>query len=417
MNRNEGGKLNPLVPGKPYRNRTMGASRGTLFWDGEGAERGILTCGVITPLSSPILRASWLAGVATPDPTHTLASQALARDTHATDHTETMVKGTLAGGGPPGWGGEGLACATEAPWALHRDCWSPLAKAKRKGSLCASAPSPHPQARAPRGRQRGSPQWRQGREDRIQAGGCSLLLPAPVMPLPAKEGTLCGACGGCAPRPNSPDSPSRCRTQPHRPAAPCMYSYSHKYRVLRGQEPPCPSGHPATLEGWGQGAIALCQLLTSTPGWDETPWSTPPPALSLCHSMRFGAGYGQGWAIGVPPSQTVWEGADLSHHPVWCPALPCSPTSPSTFPLGWDGGMAVLCTAVTQPVWPGKGWGASVTAATSLPHPHQGQEGDSSSGRSYGLYVAGGCCRKGARSGGGGVGRGLTAALLSRACV
>lgn len=30
------GKLNPLVPGKPYRKRTTGASQRTLFWDGEG---------------------------------------------------------------------------------------------------------------------------------------------------------------------------------------------------------------------------------------------------------------------------------------------------------------------------------------------------------------------------------------------
>lgn len=70
MNRNERGKLNPLVPGKPYRKRTMGASRGTLFWDGEGAERGIVTCGVIRPLSSPVIRASWPAGVAIPDSAH-----------------------------------------------------------------------------------------------------------------------------------------------------------------------------------------------------------------------------------------------------------------------------------------------------------------------------------------------------------
>lgn len=245
----------------------MGACQGTLLWDGEGAERGILICGVIRPLSSPVLGHAGQLGWSSPTP-HTLASRTLAQDAHTTDHAEMVVNGKLGWRGLWVGGWEGSCLRQGGPMsaaALHRDSWSPLARTKGDRSLCSSAISPRPQVLAPWGQQWGSPLWQQGREDRLRAGGCSLPLPAPVTLLPARERTLCGACRGCAPQASSPNSPSRCRTQPHGPAAPCMYSYLHMYRVFSRWEPPCPSGCQVTLKRWGQKAIMLCQPLTNTP--------------------------------------------------------------------------------------------------------------------------------------------------------
>lgn len=61
--------------------------------------------------------------------------------------------------------------------ALHRDGWSPLARAKGDGSLCSSAPSRCPQALAPGGAAVGQPTVvaRQGRQDM----GRGLLPAAP----------------------------------------------------------------------------------------------------------------------------------------------------------------------------------------------------------------------------------------------
>lgn len=70
---------------------------------------------------------------------------------------------------------------------------------------------------------------RQGRQDTGRG-----LLPATPGPgdAAASQGGdpargMWGAACPPPPRPNSPNSPSGCRTQPHRPAAPCMYSYLH----------------------------------------------------------------------------------------------------------------------------------------------------------------------------------------------
>lgn len=89
------------------------------------------------------------------------------------------------------------------------------------------------------------------------------LLPTLVMLLPAREGTLCRACGGCTRQPTSPNSPSGCKTQPVQ--LPSMYSYLHMYTyVLRAGS--CPAlGTHQHAQGWGQGAIMLCQPLTKHP--------------------------------------------------------------------------------------------------------------------------------------------------------
>lgn len=99
--------------------------------------------------------------------------------------------------------------------------------------------------------------------------------------------------------------------------------------------------------------------------------------------------------------------------------FPAAPPAPA--PSRWGGTGEWLCSALLSPSQSGQGRDSSgsVTAATLSPHPHQGQEGDSSCGCSYGLYMAGACCRKGAKSRGRGLGGGrvLITALLSRACV
>lgn len=230
-----------------------------------------------------------------------------------------------------------------------------------------------PQALEPCRGQWGSPRWQQGREDRIWAGGCSLLLPTLMMLLPAREGTLCMARGGCTHQPNSPNSPSGCRTQPVQ--LPCMYSYLHMYTyVLRtGSCPALRTHHDA--QGWGQGAITLCQPLTNTHTWHEI--HTPPTALSLCHSVRFGAGWGSGgsgmghWGSSI--SDRLGKGRLLPS-----PRLGSSPSlqppQPQHLPAGYDGG---LCWAPLSPRQRGQGGrGGSVTAATAPPP--QGRGSDSS---------------------------------------
>lgn len=140
-------------------------------------------------------------------------------------------------------------------------------------------PSLSPQALAPCEGQWGSPRWQQDREDRIWAGGCSLLLPTLVMLLPAREGTLCRARGGCTRQPNSPNSPSGCKTQPVQ--LPCMYKYLHMYTyVLRADSCPALRTHHDT-QGWGHGAFMLCQPLTNTHTWHETHTPCSPFLVSL----------------------------------------------------------------------------------------------------------------------------------------
>lgn len=268
-------------------------------------------------------------------------------------------------------GGKGLACAKEVPWVLPH-CTGMAGphwpEQKGDGSLCSRVPpSPRPQALAPgggggRGVAVGQPTVvaRQGRQDTGRG-----LLPAAPGPGDAAAGQggdpargVRGAACPPPPRPNSPNSPSGCRTQPHRPAAPCMYSYLH---YVQGAQwvgaPPVPQ----TLEGWGQGAIGLWQPLTNTPGQDET----PPHTHTHIHPhspflVSLDEVWGQGWAIegGVPPSVPS---------PSLGAALPSSPTS--TFPLGWDGGTAVLRTAVTQPGWPREGRGGAGGGLSLQPRP------------------------------------------------
>lgn len=191
------------------------------------------------------------------------------------------------------------------------------------------------------------------------------------MLLPAREGTLCRARGGCTHQPNSPNSPSGCRTQPVQ--LPCMYSYLHMYTyVLRtGSCPALRTHHNA--QGWGQGAITLCQPLTNTHTWHET--HTPPTAFSLCHSVRFGAGWDSGgsgmghWGSSI--SDRLGKGRLLPS-----PRLGSSPSlqppQPQHLPAGCDGGLAVLGTAVTQAVWPGRE-GRVCHCSHSTPSPGLGQ--------------------------------------------
>lgn len=200
----------------------------------------------------------------------------------------------------------------------------PMARAKRD-----EAPQPlPPRALAPGGGHWGSPRWQQGREDRIWAGGCSLLLPTLVMLLPAREGTLCRAPGGCTHQANSPNSPSRGRTQPVQ--LPCMYRYLHMYtHVLRAGSCPALRTHQHA-QGWGQGAIPLCQPLTNTHIWHKT--HTPPTALSLCRSARAGAGWdtgGSGEPLGLLHLRRAGEGqaASLSQaglQPLPAPSRRCA---------------------------------------------------------------------------------------------
>lgn len=108
----------------------------------EGAERAVLICGVMRPLSAPGLRANWPAGVATPTP-HTQASQALTQDMHTTYHTEMVLTGELGAQnwcllgdrreGFSGVGWEGFCLRQGDPMGCTaQGCWSPPARAKRK---------------------------------------------------------------------------------------------------------------------------------------------------------------------------------------------------------------------------------------------------------------------------------------------
>lgn len=191
------------------------------------------------------------------------------------------------------WGGVGrVLLAPRKSHGLHcSGMLVPTGQSKEERVPLLGCPQPlPPQALAPYGGQWGSPWWQQGREDRIWAGGCSLLLPTLVMLLPAREGTLCRACGGCTRRPNSPNSPSGCRTQPVQ--LPCMYRYLHMYTyVLRaGSCPALRTHHHA--QGWGQGAITLCQPPTNARTWHET--HTHPLQPFPCHSVRCGTGWDSG---------------------------------------------------------------------------------------------------------------------------
>lgn len=274
--------------------------------------------------------------------------------------------------GVSGAGWEGFCLGQGDPvGCTAQGCWSPQARAKRNESLCPGAPSPClPPALAPCGGQWGSPRWQQGREDRIWAGGCSLLLPTLVMLLPAREGTLCRARGGCTRQPNSPNSPSGCRTQPVQ--LPCMYRYLHMYRCS-GLGAALPSGHTRD----GDKGPSSCASHSPTPAHGTR--HTHPPQPFPCIT-RSGLGLGgtvevQGWATGVPPSQTGWGRANRAPHPGSGPALSCSPPSPSTFLRGRTG--AWLCPAPLSPSQRGQGGrGGSVTAATA--RPPQGRDGDSS---------------------------------------
>lgn len=151
--------------------------------------------------------------------------------------------------------------------------------------------------------------------------------------------------GGCTRQPNSPNSPSGCKTQPVQ--LPCMYRYLHMYTyVLRAGS--CPAlGTHHHAQGWGQGAFTLCQPLTNTRTWHDT----PPAALSLCHSVSFGAGGDSGgsgmghWGSsisdrlgkgGLQPSPRLGSSPSLQpapsqRRPAGCDrAWPCSaPLSPT----------------------------------------------------------------------------------------
>lgn len=160
----------------------------------------------------------------------------------------------------------------------------PTGQSKRTspGSLCPSAPSPRPQALVPwrcGGAAVGQPTVvaRQGRQD--TGRGLLPAAPGPGDATASQGGSpvrgMWGLCPPPSPRPqpNSPNSPSGCRPQPHRPPAPCMYSYLQMYRVLSGWERPCPSGRPAMLEGLGtrgrRAAPAARQHARAA--WDTTP--------------------------------------------------------------------------------------------------------------------------------------------------
>lgn len=240
--------------------------------------------------------------------------------------------------GVSGAGWEGFCLGQGDPvGCTAQGCWSPLARAKRNESLCPGAPSPClPPALAPCGGQWGSPRWQQGREDRRWAGGCSLLLPTLVMLLPAREGTLCRARGGCTRQPNSPNSPSGCRTQPVQ--LPCMYRYLHMYRCS-GLGAALPSGHTRD----GDKGPSSCASHSPTPAHGTR--HTHPPQPFPCIT-RSGLGLGgtvevQGWATGVPPSQTGWGRANRAPHPGSGPALSCSPPAPApSCEAGWGPGCA-----------------------------------------------------------------------------
>lgn len=198
------GYLNPLVPGKSYRKRTGRGGWVTLFWGGEGAERYILTGGGFRLLSPLVLRGgrpSQHGGDAVlpihPPETRTpLITQ------------KWWLMGNM-GGGPIGEGAKGLACAKEVPWGLlQRPCatWGGWAVPAHQ-SQGRWVPPPArgrgvPPTLAPwGGGAAGPPARRPGREDRIGAGGCSLLLPALVVPPPAGGGTLWWGLCPLAPQP------------------------------------------------------------------------------------------------------------------------------------------------------------------------------------------------------------------------
>lgn len=230
-------------------------------------------------------------------------------------------------------------------------CWAPWPE-QRGMSPSAQAPQPMPpQALAPCGGHWGSPRWQRGREDRMWAGGCSLLLPTLVMLLPAREGTLCRARGGCTHQANSPNSPSRGRTRPVQ--LPCMYRYLHMYTdVLRAGSCPALRTHQHA-QGWGQGAITLCQPLTNTHIWHKTHTHTPhsPFLVSL--------GEGWGWVgrrrfrdepLGLLHLTQAGEGQSAPLSQAGLQPLPAAPHS-SAF-LRAVPGPAVL--AVSQLCWPGR---------------------------------------------------------------
>lgn len=158
---------------------------------------------------------------------------------------------------------------------------------------------------------------------------------------------------------------------------------------------------PSDAQGWGQGAITLCQPLTNTCTWHKT--HTPSAALSLCHSVRSGAEWVSGGSEmghwGSLVSDRLGKGRWLPS-----PRLGSSPSlqpAPSQhLPAGCDGGLAVLGTAVTQPAGPGRE-GRVFHCSHSTPSPGPGQR--LLCGHSYGLYTARGFCH-GAGSGRRGLG-------------
>lgn len=209
---------------------------------------------------------------------HTPRPPRHSHETCTPQHTETVLTGELGHrtGAYWGTGGAGVGRVLLAPRRSHGLHCSgvlvPVARAKRNESLCPGPSAPAPPSPGTLWGALGEPTVaaRQGRQDMGRG-----LLPTLVMLLPAREGILCRARGGCTHQANSPNSPSRGRTQPVQ--LPCMYRYLHMYTdVLRAGSCPALRTHQHA-QGWGQGAITLCQPLTNTHIWHKTHPHPPQP--------------------------------------------------------------------------------------------------------------------------------------------
>lgn len=129
-----------------------------------------------------------------------------------------------------------------------------------------------------------------------------------------------------------------------------------------------PSGHTSTLRDGGKGPSCCASHSPNTHTRHET--HTPSAALSLCHSMRFGAEWDSGGS-----GMGHW-GSSVSHRlgkGRWLPS-PRLGSSPSQhLPAGCFGGLAVLGTAVTQPAEPGRD-GRVCHCSHSTPSPGRGSD-------------------------------------------
>jgi len=246
--------------------------------------------------------------------------------------------GNWGGEGPEGWGWEGSCLCQGGPALRCTGMPNPhWAEQGETGPSAAVPPALAPSPGTP-GAAVGQPTAAagQGRQDTGRG-----LLPAAPGPSDAAAKPGKGPSAGHAASPD-PAAPIALPGAGHSrdPAAPCMYSYLHMYRVLSEWEPPCPSGRLAILEGWGQGATILCQPLTKTLGQGET--SPPPPTTPFLASLSKVWGW-VGWGrvgdrpLGFLHLRQAGKGQICPIAQSGVQPFPADPPAPAPSCRGWTG--------------------------------------------------------------------------------